>query len=74
MVDVLITDQGSPTYEQNSKYFADIDAWAQETLGSKYLGYTVQDVSDVSLQWDEIACYTFEDEATANWFKLRWQS
>jgi hypothetical protein len=74
MVDVLITDERSGGYDLNDAYFAGIDRWAQETLGSKYLGYTVQDVSDVSLQWDEIACYTFEDEATANWFKLRWQS
>ena len=73
MVDVLISDERSPDYYKNSEYFADIDAWAQVMLGSKYLGYHVQDVSDVSLQWDEIACYQFADEQSANWFKLRWQ-
>jgi hypothetical protein len=74
MVDVLITDERSGGYDLNDAYFASIDSWAQTTLGSKYLGYRVEDVSDVSLQWDEIACYTFVDEKSANWFKLRWQS
>ena len=73
MVDVLITDERSPDYYKNSEYFAGIDAWAQTTLGSKYLGYHVQDVSDFSPKYDEIACYSFEDEASANWFKMRWQ-
>ena len=72
MVDVLISDKGSSSYDQNSAYFANIDAWAQKHLGTKYLGYYVQDVSDVSLDSDEIASYTFEDEQSANWFKLVW--
>lgn len=74
MVNVLITDERSPDYYKNAEYFASIDRWAQDNLGSKYLGYHVQDVSDVSLQWDEIADYVFEDDQSANWFRLRWQS
>lgn len=72
MVDILITDEKSPDYYKNTEYFAGIDRWAQDTLGSKYLGYHVQDVSDASLIWDEIACYSFTDDQSANWFKLRW--
>ena len=74
MVNVLISDRLSAGYEKNAEYFANIDRWAQETLCSKYLGYHVQDVSDVSLIYDEIACYIFVDDASANWFKLKWQS
>jgi hypothetical protein len=71
--DVLVTDQRSPKYEQNAEYFAGLDSWAQVNLGNKYVGYAVQDVSDVSGSWDEIACYSFTDEDSANWFKLRCQ-
>jgi hypothetical protein len=74
MVNVLITDERSGGYNNNSAYFAGIDRWAQDTLGSKYLGYHVQDVSDASYYYDEIACYTFTDEASATWFKLTWLS
>jgi hypothetical protein len=71
MIEVLINDSKAGGYEKNTSYFADIDAWAKEFCPS-YVGYHVQDVSDVSLQWDEIAAYWFEDEQSANWFKLKW--
>lgn len=71
MVDILITDSGSGSYEQNAAYFADIDQWAQQFCPS-YIGYTVQDVSDTGYYWDEIACYQFKDQKDANWFMLRW--
>lgn len=71
MLTVLINDGLSPNYESNHDYFASIDQWAQQHCPT-YVGYTVQDVSDVSLQWDEIASYEFRDEKSANWFKLRW--
>jgi hypothetical protein len=73
MIEVLITDEQSPGYDHNADYFAGIDEWAHEYCPG-YRGYRVQDVSDVSLQWDEIAAYFFEDEKSANWFRLRWQS
>lgn len=72
MVDVLITDERSPDYYQNDEYFASIDSWAQKYCPS-YVGYHVQDVSDVSVQWDEIACYQFREEKDANWFMLKWK-
>ena len=68
---VLINDSQSPNYESNAAYFANIDQWAQANCSS-YVGYTVQDVSDHSLHWDEIASYEFRDEQSANWFSLRW--
>ena len=72
MVDILITDEGSPDFYKNTEYFASIDQWAQKYCPS-YIGYTVQDVSDVSLQWDEIACYQFKEQKDANWFMLKWK-
>lgn len=33
---------------------------------------TATDVSDVSLNADMLYAYTFENEESANWFKLRW--
>ena len=71
MIEVLINDSKSGSYEKNASYFAKIDSWAKEYC-SGYRGYHVQDVSDVSYQWDEIASYVFEDEKSANWFKLKW--
>lgn len=71
MIDVLITDDKSPDYYQNEIFFGERDQWAQIHCPS-YVGYHVQDVSDCSLQWDEIACYQFNKEQCANWFKLRW--
>lgn len=72
MVDILIDDSGSADYYQNAEYFAGIDQWAQKYCPS-YVGYHVQDVSDVSLQWDEIACYQFREDKDANWFLLKWK-
>lgn len=73
MIEVLINDSKSGGYEKNEAYFASIDSWAKEFCNG-YLGYHVQDVSDVSYQWDEIANYMFENDQGANWFKLKWLS
>ena len=70
MVDVLLTDQGID-YKDTEQHFANIDAWAQKYCPS-YVGYHVQDVSDFSYYYDEIACYQFNDEKCANWFRLKW--
>lgn len=73
MIEVLITDSKSGGYDFNASYFINIHLWAEEFCPG-YKGYQVQDVSDVSLQWDEIAAYFFEDEKSANWFRLKWLS
>ena len=72
MNEVLITDSESGGYEFNEAFFAAIDLWATEYCDS-YKGYHVQDVSDVSLLWDEIAAYQFEDDKDAILFTLRWK-
>jgi hypothetical protein len=73
MIEVLVNDSKSGGYEKNTAYFAEIDAWAKEFC-TGYQGYHIQDVSDVSYQWDEIAAYRFNDEKGSNWFKLKWLS
>lgn len=73
MIEVLINDSKAGGYDNNTAYFAGINDWAVEFCKG-YKGYHVQDVSDVSLQWDEIAAYQFEDEQSANWFRLKWLS
>lgn len=70
MISVILNDSGLK-YEETEAYYQEVDKWAQQNCAS-YLGYHVQDVSDVSLQWDMLANYEFRDEIDANWFKLRW--
>lgn len=72
MESVLITDEKAGGYHGNTLYFAVIDAWARKHCSS-YQGCEVQDVSDVSLMWDEIAEYKFGQEADATLFKLKWK-
>lgn len=69
---ILINDERSGGYEYNRSYFTNIHLWALEHCES-YVGMNIQDVSDVSLQWDEIAAYEFGQEKDALLFKLKWQ-
>jgi hypothetical protein len=68
---ILITDENSNGYEYNQEFFGIRDAWAQENCSS-YAGFDVVDVSDNSLQWDEIAEYRFNEDRDAVLFKLKW--
>jgi hypothetical protein len=71
MISVLVTDSGSANYEHNAEYFGAINEWAADHCES-YRGYRVQDVSDASYQWDEIAEYLFDSEADEVLFRLKW--
>ena len=71
MIQVLVTDEKSPSYDANKKYFFDIHFWAKEHCAS-YVDFHIQDVSDVSLVWDEIGAYSFKEEADATLFRLKW--
>jgi hypothetical protein len=68
---VIVNDEKSGGYEFNEDYFATIDAWARAHCTS-YQGYHVQDVQDVSLQWDDLAQYRFGDEQDLVIFRLKW--
>ena len=67
---VIITDvdaggMGEPFWK--------IKKWALAHCHS-FVWMDVSDVSDVSLQWDELACYYFGDERDALMFKLKYKS
>ena len=69
---VYINDSGnSQGYDYLSSYWNNMNQWAQEHCDS-YQGYDAQDVSDVSLQWDEVAEYRFLQERDAMLFHLKW--
>jgi hypothetical protein len=71
MISVLVTDSGNANYEHNTEYFGAINEWAADHCAS-YRGYRVQDVSDASIAWDEIAEYLFESESDELLFRLKW--
>ena len=69
---VYINDSGNKRgYDHLSQYWEDMDRWATEHCTS-YRGYRTQDVSDVSLQWDEVTEYRFGDQRDAMLFELKW--
>ncbi len=68
---VYLNDTGIP-YEQAEDYFAEAAKWAEQQCSS-FLGYHVQDVSDVSYTNDFITEYKFNDPKDAVWFELKWK-
>lgn len=60
-------------YDESEIYFHNADQWALEHCQS-YYSYNVQDVSDVSYYYDNIALYLFKDEKDALLFRLKWQT
>ena len=67
---IYLTDRGQ-TWEQAEEYFQQAAHWAHENCLS-YQGCHVQDVTDVSYEYDQIAEYGFDDEKDAVLFSLRW--
>ena len=60
-------------YEEAQSYFLDADRWAKNQCQS-YIGFHVQDVSDVSYIYDHVAQYQFNDPKDALLFDLRWRT
>lgn len=71
MISVYLDDSGI-VYEKAEQHFLDAANWAQEQCTS-FLGYNVQDVSDVSLVNDFVAQYNFKSLKDAEWFTLKWK-
>ena len=71
MHEVYLNDTGMG-YDESELYFHNANAWALEHCAS-YYNHNVQDVSDVSYYYDNIALYLFRDERDALLFRLRWQ-
>ena len=72
MFEVYLND-AKMDYDESELYFHNANAWALEHCAS-YYNYNVQDVSDVSYQYDNIALYLFKNEKDALMFQLRWQT
>lgn len=67
---VYLNDSTIP-YEKAEEHFAEAAAWARQHCAS-FMGYQVQDVSDVSYVNDYITEYRFNDPKDAVWFQLKW--
>lgn len=70
MIEVYLNDAGI-SYDFAEQHFHNADLWAREHCHS-YKGHDVQDVSDVSYVYDNIALYLFGDEQDALLFRLKW--
>ena len=70
MIEVYLND-ARMDYDEAEQYFFDANVWALEYCPS-YQGHNVQDVSDVSYVYDNIALYLFGDEKDAVFFQLKW--
>jgi hypothetical protein len=72
VIEVYLND-AKVSYDFAEQHFWNANLWALEHCGS-YKGHNVQDVSDVSYYYDNIALYLFENEQDALLFRLRWQT
>lgn len=70
MFEVYLND-ARMNYDESELYFHNANIWALEHCQS-YYSHNVQDVSDVSYQYDNIALYLFRDERDALLFRLKW--
>lgn len=68
---VYLTDEGIP-YESAEEHFAEAAAWASRQCAS-FIDYHVQDVSDVSYNYDYVTEYKFNDSKDALLFQLKWK-
>lgn len=59
-------------YLDAKEHFECAAIWARKQCSS-FVGYNVQDVSDVSYIYDQIAEYKFTDAKDAIWFELKWR-
>jgi hypothetical protein len=62
MVEVVVADDVS---------FIQAQTWAAENCSS-FVKVDVTDVSDVTIEWDEMATFVFDELDDAVWFKLKW--
>ena len=72
MKTVYLNDTGI-SYEQAEPMFNEAAAWAKEHCSS-FVGFHIQDVSDVSYYNDYVTEYRFKDPKDAMLFQLRWKN
>ncbi len=72
IIKVYLTDEHHNfDYNRSRLYFIDASIWAAKNCSS-FKNFDIQDVSDHSLIYDQIAEYEFTDPRDVLWFKLRW--
>ncbi len=69
---VYLNDKNIP-YEQAHAHFKQAAEWARRQCSS-FVDYHVQDVSDVSYVYANVAQYGFNDPKDALLFELKWKS
>jgi len=72
MTKVVYLNDEKVSYEQAEEHFAEAAVWAKKQCSS-FIGYHVQDVSDVSYVYDHVAQYQFKDPKDALLFELKWK-
>ena len=69
---IVYLDDRSQDYDEAYRRFIDAGVWAQDNCPS-FLSYSIVDVSDHTLLFDQVAEYRFREESDATFFKLKWQ-
>lgn len=70
MKTVYLNDSNLNTFEAEG-YFKEAACWARDNCKS-FVNYNIQDVSDVSYNWDYVAEYIFRDVKDAIMFTLKY--
>ena len=71
LASVYLTDRNMD-YDQAAEYFLEAGLWAEVHCLS-FVDYSVQDVSDHTLYFDQVAAYNFNNEHDALMFTLKWK-
>jgi hypothetical protein len=71
MHQVYLTDRNMQ-YDTASEYFLEALFWAQDHCVS-FVDHDVQDVSDHTLYFDQVAIYNFNNAHDALMFTLKWK-
>jgi hypothetical protein len=65
-------DDRNQDYDEAYNRFIDAGLWAQDHCAS-FVTYSIVDVSDHTLLFDQVAEYAFRDEQDATLFSLKWK-
>ena len=74
MKEIYLTDKGL-NWDKAKDYFLNVSQWASNFCKT-YINYHVQDVTDVTYEYDQIACYYFHEQNSDEdimLFCLKWK-
>ena len=71
MKEVYLTDNNL-SWDNAKDYFLTVSQWASAYC-TEYHGYRIQDVTDVTYEYDQIACYKFGTDVDVLLFSLKWK-